>query len=222
MKSTIPQVFSTWQYYANKQNLKLTYTENQPPQTQQLISSLTFPQSIKWQPSDSTFPECISYQWTQKKRQKEWEIIQTMAKNNNFPQGLLQKLNQQIQHNTRCKQIKEKDKKICTTFMYHTPKIRKITNLFQNTNKGIAFKTTTTLQQLIKTKTSDRTTQHKKGEYIKSYATHVRTHMQDKLVTTSNRDSENTSVTLKIMTYTLHMLYTYLTADMNMATLTIP
>jgi hypothetical protein len=99
-----------------------------------------------------------------------------MAKNNNFPQGLLQKLNQQIQHNTRCTQIKEKDKKICTTFMYHSPKIRKIINLFKNTNKGIAFKTTT-LQQLIKTKTSDRTTQHEKGEYIKSYATHVRTHM---------------------------------------------
>jgi len=93
------------------------------------------------------------------KRQKEWVIIQSIAKNT-FPQGLLQKLNQQIQHNTRCTQTKEKEKKICTTFTYHSPNIRKITNLFKNTSKGIAFKATTTLQQLIKTKTSDRTTQH--------------------------------------------------------------
>jgi hypothetical protein len=44
------------------------------------------------------------------KKQKEWEIIQTIAKNNNFPQSLLQKLNRQIQHKVDCKQTEMKDK----------------------------------------------------------------------------------------------------------------
>ena len=83
---------------------------------------------------------------------KDTKIIQSIAKNNNFPQGLLHKLNQQIQHNTRCTQTKGKDKKFWTTFMYHSSKIRKITNLFKNTNIGITFKTTTSLHQLIKYK----------------------------------------------------------------------
>jgi hypothetical protein len=39
-----------------------------------------------------------------------------------------------------------------TTFNYHSPKIRKMTNLFKNTNIGTAFKTTTTLHQFIKPK----------------------------------------------------------------------
>jgi len=101
----------------------------------------------------------------------------SIAKNNNFPQGILQKLNQQIQQNTRCTETKEKDKKVWTTFTYHGPKIRKITNLFKNTNIGTTFKTTTILHQLIKTKTLDQTTEHEKVEYTKSYATHVRIHM---------------------------------------------
>jgi len=41
-------------------------------------------------------------------------------------------------------------KKIWTTFNFHSPKIRKITNLLKNTNIDIAFKTTTTLYHLIR------------------------------------------------------------------------
>ena len=37
---------------------------------------------------------------TRGKKQKEWELIQLIARNNNVPQSLLQKLNQQIQHKT--------------------------------------------------------------------------------------------------------------------------
>jgi len=35
-------------------------------------------------------------------KQKEWEIIQTIANNNNFPKKLLHKINQQTQHKTDC------------------------------------------------------------------------------------------------------------------------
>jgi hypothetical protein len=66
------------------------------------------------------------------KRQTEWEIIQSMAKNNNFPQRLLLKLNQQIMHevnnnnnnnnnNKNNNKTSKNDKKIWTTFTFHSP-----------------------------------------------------------------------------------------------------
>ena len=84
------------------------------------------------------------------KKQKEWKTIQTIAKNNNLPQQLLPKLNRQIHHKASHTQTEKKDDKIWTTFTYHSPKIRKITNLLKNTNIGIAFKITTTLHQFIR------------------------------------------------------------------------
>jgi hypothetical protein len=66
------------------------------------------------------------------KKQKEWKIIQPIAKNNNIPQQLLQKLNQRVQQKTDQNPDK-KDKNIWTTFTYHSPKIRTITNLFKDT-----------------------------------------------------------------------------------------
>jgi len=65
------------------------------------------------------------------KKQTEWEIIQSVAKDNNFPQHLLQKLNRQILHKVnKKKKTSKNDNKIWTTFTFHSPKIRKITNLF--------------------------------------------------------------------------------------------
>jgi len=39
-----------------------------------------------------------------------------------------------------------------TTFIYYSPKISKITNLFKHTNVGIYFKKANTLQQLTRPK----------------------------------------------------------------------
>jgi len=41
------------------------------------------------------------------------------------------------------------------TFTYHSSKVRKITNVFKQTDIKIAFKNTNTLQQLTKPKTQD-------------------------------------------------------------------
>ena len=43
--------------------------------------------------------------------------------------------------------MKERKKKKRATFTYHSSKIRKITNLFKQTNNNIAFKSTNTIQQ---------------------------------------------------------------------------
>jgi len=42
-------------------------------------------------------------------------------------------------------------------FTYHSPKIRKLTNLFKHTNINIAFKSTNTIQQYTKPKTRAKT-----------------------------------------------------------------
>jgi hypothetical protein len=68
------------------------------------------------------------------KKQKEWKTIKSIAKNKSFPRRLLQKLNHQIQkkiHHIN----KEKKHKIWTMFTHHSPKIRRITNLFEKANK---------------------------------------------------------------------------------------
>jgi DNA mismatch repair ATPase MutS len=91
------------------------------------------------------------------KKHKEWQILQTTANNNNFPTNLLHKLNQQIQQKIHHTLTERNDKKLWTTFTYHSPKIRKLTNLFKNTNVGIAFRSTTTIHQLTKPTIADDT-----------------------------------------------------------------
>ena len=75
-------------------------------------------------------------------------------------QHLLLKLNRQILHKLNNKKTSKNDEKIWTTFTFHSPKIRKITNLFKNTNIGITFKTTTTLHHLIKPIAPTRLQEH--------------------------------------------------------------
>ena len=78
---------------------------------------------------------------------------------------LLHKLNHQIQ--SKANHVhKEKKHKFLTTFTYHSPKIRRITNLFRNTNVGIAFKATT-LKQLLTLTNQAQTSQHEKSGIYK-------------------------------------------------------
>ena len=100
------------------------------------------------------------------KKHKEWKTIQTIAKNNNIPQKMLQKLNQQIQQKTD-QNSEKNDNKLWTTFTYHSPKIRTITNMFKNTNIGIAFRTSTTLHQCIRPKKKTSITDHERSGVYK-------------------------------------------------------
>ena len=104
---------------------------------------------------------------SQDKKQKEWETIQFIAKNNNFPKHLIQKLKWKIQQKTKHIQPNEKQHKTWATFTYHSQKIKKITNLFKNTQIGIAFKATTISQHLIQTTPGPKHQTMKNVEYIK-------------------------------------------------------
>ena len=93
----------------------------------------------------------------------------SIAKNNNFPQHLLLKLNRQILQNVNNKKLARMTKKNWTSFTFHSPKIRKITNLLKNMNVGIAFKTTPTLHHLTKPIAPTRLQEHEKSGIYKNY-----------------------------------------------------
>jgi len=84
----------------------------------------------------------------------EWETIQTIARNNNFPVKLITNLKTQMQHKTRPKMIKDKNKR-WATLTYYSLKIRKLTNLFGQTNINTEFKSTNTIQHCIKPRKQD-------------------------------------------------------------------
>ena len=102
-------------------------------------------------------------------KQKEWNTIQTIAKNKGFPTNFIKWIKQQIQHNSNNKEHTNTEPhtiKIRTTFTYFSQLVRKITNLFKNTNLQITFKTTCTVQQLTQhTSHLNTTEQEKSGVY---------------------------------------------------------
>jgi len=102
----------------------------------------------------------ISLPLTIERRQTEWQKIQTIASNNNFPLHLIAKLKTQIQHKTHT--TKDENKK-WATFTYHSSKIRKITNLSKQTNINIAFKSTNTIQQQTDPKNYNNTQYYDKS-----------------------------------------------------------
>ena len=74
---------------------------------------------------------------TPNEKQKEWNTIQTIAKNNGFPTNFIKCINQQIEHNRKNKEHTNNEPhttKIQTTFTYFSPLVRKIENLFKHTN----------------------------------------------------------------------------------------
>jgi hypothetical protein len=105
-------------------------------------------------------------QLTADKKQNEWETIQHIATKNNFPQNVLQKLKQQIIHKVQPQKTNDSHK-TWTTVTYYSPQIRKITNLFKNTNIRIAFRSTNTIKHLTKRKTDNTTPDYDKSEIYK-------------------------------------------------------
>jgi hypothetical protein len=106
-------------------------------------------------------------------QQKEWNNIKQIAHNNNIPNHLLTKLRHNIQQNLthpRPPTTPDLDTK-WATFTHTSPHVRKITNLFKNTNVKVAFKSNNTIAQLTKppaTTTPDPTPYDKNGIYALS------------------------------------------------------
>jgi len=88
---------------------------------------------------------------TMERQQTEWKTMQAIAQNNNFPRKLTTNLKIQKQHK-KIHQKRDKDEnktKKWAIFTYHSPKIRKLSNLFKHTNICIAFNNINTIQQCM-------------------------------------------------------------------------
>jgi hypothetical protein len=94
---------------------------------------------------------------TENSKQNEWETIIAIAKNNDFPISILTDLKTKIIKRKKQKQAQAQHEEITTqrckwvTFTYHSPLIRRITNLFKQTNVKIAFCAANTIQQQLNT-----------------------------------------------------------------------
>jgi hypothetical protein len=88
---------------------------------------------------------------TNHQRKQEWAHITLMAHNNNFPMYLLEKLKHTAQNKQEYPPTphKKENKIKWASFTYSTPLIRKVTNIFKNTNIKISFRTGNTLQHLL-------------------------------------------------------------------------
>jgi len=106
---------------------------------------------------------------TIERQQTEWKTTKVMAQNNSFPEKLITNLKIQMQQqNIHQKYVKNENKK-WATFTYHSPQIRKLTNLFKHTNINIAFKSTNTIQHCTKPKTSDKNQEYNMSGIYKTY-----------------------------------------------------
>ena len=114
----------------------------------------TTQQSINWLPTDICLTECTHYP-SQQARTQELETILEIANNNGFPESIIEKLHDRIRRKLTSNNISthaneiEGIKKKRAIFHYHTPVIRKITNLFQNTDIQVVFKTPNTIFKLL-------------------------------------------------------------------------
>jgi len=97
-----------------------------------------------------------------------WEKIITIATNNNFLTKLITNLKTQMQHKTQRKTKKERNNnKKWVTFTFYSPKIRKLTNLFKQTDIHITFKATNTVQQYTKPKKPDENNEYNMSRIYK-------------------------------------------------------
>jgi len=90
----------------------------------------------------------------------------TIASNNRFPWQIITTLKTQMQQTTQKNTKEERNRKLAT-FTFYTPKARKITNLFKNTDVKIAFRSTNRIQKITKPRKQDSTQEHNKNGIYK-------------------------------------------------------
>jgi hypothetical protein len=100
----------------------------------------------------------IAFPLNEENRNKGWNIIGNIARNNKFPYNKIKELKNRMKHNkTHYKQNDNTTKKKWVTFTYNSPQIQKITNLFKHTDPKIAFKNSNSVQQLTKPNNNSKT-----------------------------------------------------------------
>ena len=83
---------------------------------------------------------------------REWPTILHIVQRNGFPPTVIQKLRHQIKHKTKHTTVHKRTNKNkrWATFTYICPQIRKVTNIFKNTNVRIVFRCRINIAKIIR------------------------------------------------------------------------
>jgi len=103
---------------------------------------------------------------TTDRKEIEWQKILSIAENNKFPFHHITKLKRYTQHKTHMEKTHDKNKK-WAIFTFHSPKVRKITNLFKQADIKIAFKNMNMVKQQTRPKDHGMTPDHNKSGIYK-------------------------------------------------------
>jgi len=95
-------------------------------------------------------------------QKREWSTILHISQQNGFPPTVIHKLRHQIEHKTKHTTPHDSKNKKWATFTYISPQIRKVTNIFRNTNIGVAYKCHYTIANMIKPPRDHHTLPHGK------------------------------------------------------------
>jgi hypothetical protein len=91
-------------------------------------------------------------------KQKEWETIVTIARNNGYPITVIQSMKARLKKKQERTQQQQHEATITRNkwiaFTYFSLLVRRITNLFKQTKLKIAFRATNTIQQQLAGKQS--------------------------------------------------------------------
>ena len=98
---------------------------------------------------------------SEKSKQKEWGTILTIAENNGYPPALIHRLKTKLTNRKKAlkQNCPQQQQQVTITlrnkwvpFTYFSPLVRKISNLFRQTDLKIAFRATNTIQQQLNAK----------------------------------------------------------------------
>ena len=89
-------------------------------------------------------------------KHKEWDTILTIARNNGYPRHLINSIRTKMTNNTQNTEPRMHDNKKWITFKYFSPIVRRITNLFKDSNLNIAFKPFNTIKQQLTEKKDNK------------------------------------------------------------------
>ena len=125
-------------------------------------------------------------------KQKEWSLIQLIPqKKLHTNTSISTKHTDKVQIHQPNHNSEQQKNKTWMAFTYYSSIIKKITNLFKNTNVGIVFKNTNSLQHFTKPKIDDYTQEQKKLETISLHVTIVKCHTLGRLAAVYFRDIKN-------------------------------
>jgi hypothetical protein len=103
---------------------------------------------------------------SQEHKEQELHTIFHIAKQNGYPTFIIDRLNTQIKNRkTHSTNMQTQNNKIWVTFGFYSPNIRKVTNIFRNTNLKIAYRATNTIQSILKTHIQNYDEHTKSGIY---------------------------------------------------------